>query len=381
MVKRGPGTGLNIVSLFAGAGGLEIAACSTGRVNRVVSTDANRVFLSTTELNLPEHFPEVEHASLVVDARDLKGGDLLALMDGHVDVVMGGPPCDDFTSTGLRRGFDGIKGPLIYEFARLVSEIKPTIFLFENVPNLANQFRSDFDEFLSYFEGAGYHLRWEILSACHYGAPTIRKRIVLVGARSKKDLGTLRFPSPTHGEQSDDLSLFESDGGLKPYVQVRDVLHDLPDRSYAAEMNQEILNHTGRKHRPSTVEHMKEVPAGVEIGKSYRYRAPWFGVCRSLTAGLDASTKSYIHPVFHREMTVREYARIHCFPDTWFFSGTHHNGIKQVANSVPIPLGAGIWEEIHDFFGTAFTDELRGSNRDGLTPARLTSSGRLGDRA
>jgi DNA (cytosine-5)-methyltransferase 1 len=358
MAETGKEAGLNVVSLFAGAGGLEIAACSTGRVNRVVSTDSNQVFLSTTEHNLPKHFPEVEHACLVADARDLKGCDLLALMGGDIDVVMGGPPCDDFTTTGLRRGLDGNKGPLIYEFARLVTEIGPSLFLFENVPNLARQFELDFAQFLSCFRSAGYHFRWEVLSARDFGAPTIRKRIVLVGSHLKENLDRFRFPSPTHGEKPIDPPLFVGSGELKPYVLVRDVLNSLPDRNNEVGAKQKILNHTGRMHRPRTVEHMKKVPPGVDIQKSFRYRAPWDGVCRSLTAGVDASTKSFVHPIFHREMTVREYARIHCFPDTWFFQGNHHNGIKQVANSVPIPLGIGVWEKVHDVFRTPFNDEL-----------------------
>jgi DNA (cytosine-5)-methyltransferase 1 len=352
------GTGLNIVSLFSGAGGLEIAACRTGRVKRIVSTDSNEVFLSTTEHNMPIHFPEVEHVGLVADARELSASDLSLLMGESIDVVMGGPPCDDFTSTGLRRGFNGNKGPLIYEFARLVAELKPKYFLFENVPNLARQFGSNFADFLHHFESAGYHLSWEILSARDFGAPTIRKRIFIVGTKSKKLLGDFSFPTPTHGAKLDDLTLFIGEGDLKPFTLVKDVLNTLPDRKNVGQVDHKYSNHTGRIHRPATIEYMKTVPAGVESGKSFRYRAPWDGICRSLTAGVDENTKSYLHPIFHREMTVREYARIHGFPDTWFFKGTHHNGIKQVANAVPIPLGMSVWGSIHTAFNTNVVEGL-----------------------
>jgi site-specific DNA-cytosine methylase len=121
---------------------------------------------------------------------------------------------------------------------------------------------------------------------------------------------------------------------------VEDVLKDLPDVKTAAATH--FLNHTGRTHRLSTIEHLKTVPIGKKINQSFRYRAPWQGLCQSLTAGMDNSTKSFIHPHYDREMSVREYARLHHFPDTWAFSGTHHNGIKQVANSVPIPLGGAV---------------------------------------
>jgi DNA (cytosine-5)-methyltransferase 1 len=134
--------------------------------------------------------------------------------------------------------------------------------------------------------------------------------------------------------------LFDSCPNLRPFLTVGQVLADLPDVTTPEAAN--YLNHTARIHRAGTVDYMKTVPQGVSVRKSYRYRAPWNGQCRSLTAGLDDSAKAYIHPTYHREMTVREYARIHGFPDTWAFAGKLDNGLKQVANSVPIPLGSAI---------------------------------------
>ncbi|MCE9614801.1 MAG: DNA cytosine methyltransferase [Lentisphaerae bacterium] len=342
--------GLNIVSLFTGAGGLEIAACSTGKVRRIVSTDSNAVFLSTTEHNMPIHFPKVEHRSLVADVRELKPSQLTDLMEGSIDVVMGGPPCDDFARWGRQHGMTGRKGPLIYEFKRLTNELSPAIFLFENVPNLVQQFRQDFKQYLAEWTSDGWHCQWKLLDARDYGAPTLRKRVILIGCRSEKALDRFRFPPATHEDRCEGLPLFQSN--LQRFVTVADVFRGLPDVNTSESVALGLANHDGRKHRPSTIEHIRSVPPGVQIGKSRRYRPPWDGLCWSLTAGLDDSTKSYIHPHFHREMSVREYARIHCFPDSWFFCGTLNNGIKQVANSVPIPLGAAVWRQIHGLLGT-----------------------------
>jgi DNA (cytosine-5)-methyltransferase 1 len=348
--------GLNVVSLFAGAGGLEVAACSTGRIARMVSSDSNETFLSTTENNLSRHFPSVRHKGVLSDARELIGADLAAEIGGNVDVVMGGPPCDDFTKTGLRRGFSGNKGPLIFEFCRVVEEIGPSVVLFENVPNLATQFKSEYSAFLERIERSGYTVAWKLLSACDYGAPTMRKRIVMVG--TKPEVGTYSFPEPMYGAEGES-HLFGDQQQLKPFVPVRDALNDLPDVEPDGAVSEAFLNHVGVVHRPQTIEHFKSIRAGVDTRQSFRYRSPWDGLCRSLTAGLDDRTKAYLHPVFHREMTVREYARIQGFPDTWFFEGTRHNGIKQVANSVPVPLGAAIWENIHSLLISAH----RGTSR------------------
>jgi DNA (cytosine-5)-methyltransferase 1 len=329
---------LKVISLFAGAGGLEIAACSTGLVERIVSTDANPTFLETTRSNVPRHFPSVVHSAIVADALALTGEELISQLGGNPDIVMGGPPCDDFTHFGRRMGLVGDKGPLVFEFLRLVGETKPRCFIFENVPNLAQQFKGVLDRFIEGAEQLGYHVNWRLLTASDYGAATMRKRVVAVGWLSQDNQSHFKFPEQTHMQADSCVS------GKMPHVLVNDVLAGLPDVCLTG--HPDYFNHTGRKHKAATVEHMMTVPQGVHIKKSYRYRAPWAGLCRSLTAGVDHSTKSYIHPVYHREMSVREYARIHGFPDSWLFNGTHHNGIKQVANAVPVPLGVAIFRQV-----------------------------------
>jgi DNA (cytosine-5)-methyltransferase 1 len=330
---------LRIVSLFAGAGGLDIAFCETGAVSEMFSTDSQSVFLQTVVDNLPTHFPKVRHSHLVVDARTLVASEVLNAIASPIDLVIGGPPCDDFTTYGLKRGMDGEKGPIIFEFARLVGELKPRAFLFENVPSLRGMCSQGFEELLKRLSAHGYSVAHQTLSACDFGAPTVRQRIFVGGFKNGLGNGAFNFPTKTHGEttQSD---LFDSQSTALPFVTVKDVLADLPD--VEGQKSAKYLNHTGRVHRTETIRHMMTVPQGAATSKSFRYRLPLDGLSRSLTAGTDNSTKAYLHPIYHREMSVREYARIHGFPDTWVFSGTRDNGIKQVANAVPIPLGRAV---------------------------------------
>ncbi len=327
---------LTVVSLFAGAGGLDFAFCKTGSVIELFSTDSHPVFLQTVINNLPKHFPAIHHSHLVADARQLTGEEIQTCVSLPVDLVIGGPPCDDFTSFGLKRGMGGVKGPIIFEFARLVSELKPKAFLFENVPNLQAMCSEGFSELLNRLSGHGYSVTHQTLAACNFGAPTVRQRLFVVGFRISKGSIPFNFPAPTHGGARE-ADLFGSKSVLLPFITVGQAIAGLPD--VKSQEAAKYLNHTGRFHRPATIQHMMTVPQGVAITKSYRYRPAMNGLTRSLTAGVDHSTKSYLHPIYHREMSVREYARLHGFPDTWDFSGTHHNGIKQVANAVPIPLG------------------------------------------
>jgi DNA (cytosine-5)-methyltransferase 1 len=328
--------GLRVVSLFAGAGGLDLAFCTTDQVSELFSTDSQPAFLDTVIRNMPTHFPHVRHRHLLADARQLSGERIRNETGKQLDIVIGGPPCDDFTSFGLKRGMDGEKGPIVFEFARLVGELRPRAFLFENVPNLQSMCSRGFQELLDRLRSHGYTLTHDTLAACDYGAPTVRERLFVVGVREPLTIEGFRFPLATHGVlQAPDL--FSTASSLLPHVTVRTVLADLPDVNTAAASL--LLNHSPRVHRPATIAHMRTIPPGIAVSKSYRYRAPLDGLTRSLTAGLDNSTKSYLHPIYHREMTVREYARIHGFPDSWNFAGTRDNGIKQVANAVPVQLG------------------------------------------
>ena len=323
---------------------MEIGVCKTGLVDKLFSTDSNEVFLSTVANNIPNHFPNVAHQHFKINVQELTGSVVQDSLGQAPDIVVGGPPCDDYTAFGRRRGFDGDKGPLIFDFLRIVKEAKAGSFVFENVPNLNQQFRHVFDKFLATAKSYGYLCKTMVLEARHFGAPTKRKRIFVVGWKSSKNYKNYTFPKAKFTDPHE-LPLLELENSKKDsFIYISDVLKDLPD--VKTPEAKKFLNHVGRNHRDETIAHLKTVLPGQQVKKSFRYRAPWDGLCQSLTAGLDDSTKSHIHPIFHREMSVREYARIHQFPDTWDFSGTHHNGIKQVANSVPIGLSSAVMKSV-----------------------------------
>lgn len=332
--------GLTVVSLFSGAGGLDIAACNTGNVCDLFSTDSNELFLGTLRVNLPRHFPKIKHQCLVADAHQLRGDEIRISLRSQPDILIGGPPCEDFTTFGKKRGEKGKKAPLVLEYARLLNELRPRAFIFENVPNLNKQFKKYFNRILRNFSEADYRYQWACLKAYEFGAPTMRERIFVVGFLEKSLMDSFSFPQPTHTKDITQLPLLDSPTILRPCVTVGQVLSNLPD--VGDPEARRFINHSGRNHRPSTIEHLKTIPQGVAVHKSYRYRASWDGLCRSLTAGGDEGSKAYIHPHYHREMTVREYARIHGFPDTWEFAGSFDRGLKQVANAVPIQMGTAV---------------------------------------
>jgi len=334
---------LNIVSLFSGAGGFDIAACETGRVGNLFSTDSNPIFLDTLIRNLPKHYKDINHSSLVSDVQLISKEIIFSKLDlKKIDLLVGGPPCEDFSSNGRKKGSKGDKAPLIFEYSRLVNELSPSVFLFENVPNI----KAICKDFFQIFKDElliKYNVHQQILSAAEFGSPTIRKRLFLVGYSKKINFVDFEFPKPTHGKLDKQINFFDKIE-KKEFVTVGKVFEGLPD--VKKDGSSTFHNHTGRSHKPETIDHMSKIKHGTVGNKSYRYKPHMSGLCHSLTAGMDNSTKSYIHPIYPREMSVREYARLHGFADSWIFSGTHHNGIKQVANSVPLPLGKAILKQL-----------------------------------
>lgn len=337
--------GITAISLFCGAGGLDYALCDSSKVRALMSSDSNSIFLATVDRNIRAHFPRIRHKTLLEDARALVGERLKEHAPGQIDLIIGGPPCDDFTNVGMKRGQCGPKASLVFEFCRLVGELRPRAFLFENVPNLVRQFSALFADLTAQLQtDHGYCITHRLLKAADFGSPTQRERVFVVGFSQQSALKAFRFPAPTHGEADRQLALLQLGHDLRPPVHVADVLGDIPNVDDAS--GRAFLNHDARIHRPATLAAFRTLAPGIASKQSYRYRAPWQGLCRSLTAGMDDSTKAYIHPRYDREMTVREYARIHGFPDTWFFEGSRDNGIKQVANSVPIPLGKAVLQSL-----------------------------------
>ncbi|MEX0863513.1 MAG: DNA cytosine methyltransferase [Acidimicrobiia bacterium] len=176
-------TGLVTIDLFAGAGGLSLGLRRAGfDVVLAVERDADscKTFLG--------HHPGV----------DLRDGDIVEVdfvpFSGQVDVVVGGPPCQPF-STGGKGLANEDPRDATPEFARAIRQVRPRAFLMENVPGLVHRsHRTYFDKLSGSLQDLGFELNWQVLDASDFGAPQKRRRLFLVGIREKAFV----FPSPTH---------------------------------------------------------------------------------------------------------------------------------------------------------------------------------------
>ena len=168
---------MTVGSLFAGIGGIDLGLERAGmRTLWQVEIDA------TARRVLSRHWPDVERHA---DVRAV-GRDSLAL----VDVIVGGFPCQDLSTAGQRRGFGGTRSVLYYEMTRIVDELRPPYFLWENVPGLlSSRGRHDFAAVLAEMDRIGYMGGWRVLDARHFGLAQRRRRVF--GCFARRDIGAL----------------------------------------------------------------------------------------------------------------------------------------------------------------------------------------------
>ena len=344
---------LSVVSLFAGAGGLDLGLESTRAFRSVACIDSDEDCINTLKTNklrgLTSHAHDFLRDATIVK-RDLTKAAiaLRGVTREPVDVVVGGPPCQAFSVLGKRRGTEDSRGGLVFSFMDAVAYLRPRAFVFENVPGFMSidQGRT-FAGVLQRAEVMGYECWWGKLCAADYGDPTIRTRFFLIGVIDPQV--PLQAPPATHGLRNDTLSSEQDaqssvEGGspqqVLPYQTVSGALAGLenpgPDRP--------TLNaHVAINHRRSTVERFSRLRPGERDVARRRNRLRLDSPALTLFAGGIKGKKqarTHIHPVFPRELTPRECARLHSFPDYWEFQGAYDIALTQVANSVPLNLGA-----------------------------------------
>lgn len=369
------------IDLFSGAGGLSLGFEQAG-FDVVAAVELDPIHACVHEFNFPR---------CATIARSVVGlsGDAIrqAAKIGNrpIDVVFGGAPCQGFSMIG-QRALDDPRNLLAKEFVRIVAELKPRYFVFENVKGLTlGKHRRFLEEVIEAFTEEGYSLRlpWRVLNASAYGVPQERERLILIGAR--KGLPLPLYPSAAT-RTADTESKF---GRLQMGPTCRDAIGDLPNAEnfevlegcdavlthawgkpsgYAKEMrcigglgwhygyrrkwNRELLTSSMRtEHSEISRRRFSETKPGDTEPISRFYRLFANGVSNTLRAGTDASRGAFtsprpIHYSRPRCITVREMARLHGFPDWFRFHETKWHGARQIGNAVPPPLARSIASRI-----------------------------------
>lgn len=365
---------IKIVDLFAGVGGLSYG----------FAHDDNFEIIAANEIlpNMAKAY-SLNHPTVKMYNKDIKEfsiNDLihdLGINASDIDIVVGGPPCQAYSTVG-KRLLDDPRGKLFQEYYRILKELNPKLFVFENVKGLLSMKNGGLvNEIISLFESLGYSVQWKLLNAADYGTPQIRERVIIVGNRMGKEF---YYPEPTHGIQQE-YSLFGP--ALKPYVTLGEAIGDLtviesgeeglvyscePQNDYQRLMREnapeQIMDHSCGTNNPKLIALMKALPDGGSpadlpeemrpksgFGNTY-CRLWWDKPSTTITRNLGCPSSSRcIHPKSARPLTTREGARLQSFPDSYQFYGPRSDRNLQIGNAVPPLLSIAIVSSIKEFFG------------------------------
>ncbi|MFL6238994.1 MAG: DNA cytosine methyltransferase [Actinomycetes bacterium] len=379
---------LRTIDLFCGAGGLSEGFLQSG-FNVGVGLDSDQEAIATLQHN------HAGTATICGDVREVSGRDLLATAGfAEADVLIGGPSCQGFSTQGRRGRWASEKDPrnLLYkEFARLAGELRPEWLVMENVTGLLWYERGAFaKKIFAEFERRGYRLEHRILLAADFGVPQLRRRLIIIGTRTKQPI---RWPEQTHfgGVRRDTVHLWKERHKrlfphLSPHLTLWDAISDLPaipagggrpiskytkkprtdyQRAMRGEQ-EELLNHEAPplpdvhyeliKH-VAEGETWREIPVdklparfakirrtdGTNLFARPERNRPSYTI---ITQFGNVTTGAYTHPLQDRAFSAREGARIQSFPDGFNFLGPLTSQYRQIGNAVPPLLARCIAESV-----------------------------------
>ena len=354
---------VKVIDLFSGAGGMSLGFSWEG-FSLSAAMEVNKIYTKTHHLNFPNS------CSVTADIRDLeeeKFSELTQISPKDTTVIIGGPPCQTFStighpkirSVGNRPVSDDHRNFLFEDYFRYVDFFRPQAFVIENVPNFVKKYNGKVvKEIHELSKILGYTVTSKVLNAVEFGVPQTRKRIFIVGLKNGNEF---TFPEPTHA------------GSLKAVTTVRDAIEDMPKiydgiraqdlpysknedlspyQIYMRNQSGLVTNNVCRvsNDRAKRVfDCMKQGDRYMDLPKEVRQILPfredifhdrlkrlvfdqpsW-----TVIAHIGMDGYQYIHPTECRTLSVREAARIQSFPDHFEFVGNMREQYIQVGNSVP----------------------------------------------
>jgi len=368
------------ISVFSGAMGLDIGLENTDCYEVVACVEIEPSFCDSIRANQAAGRLNSDLKIFQGDITNINPNNILkacGLEPTQVDILIGGPPCQSFSTAGRRRTTQDPRGTLLWQFLRYVEVMQPRFFLMENVRGLLSAALKHrpiadrpekggtplepdeergsvvrlFAEDLQKFPGSNYHMDCFEVNAVNYGSPQLRERALFIGNRFN---AVVDFPNPTHGPQKTDENsqpkLFkETEKKLSPWRTLGDAIGHLNDPGDVimdfSPRKKSFLSNVppGSNWRSLPIELQKE-----SMGKAWYAKGGRSGWWRRLSYDLPCPTlvtmpnhasTALCHPTEVRALTLKEYALIQEFPKDWEFCGRPTQQYAQAGNAVPVRLG------------------------------------------
>lgn len=337
------------ISLFSGAMGLDIGLANAG-IDVVIGQDFDENCVATMRAN--------GHNVLGGMIQNISAEQLLSLSGmkkGDPFLICGGPPCQPFSTAGKRLGINDPRGSLFMDYVRMVDEIRPRFFVFENVKGMLSAKLLDpdgkptsslvLDVILSEFERLHYKMIYGVLDAVNYGVPEFRERLIIIGSRDQEDV-FLPVPSHFYLHQKKEYR----------WKTLGETIRDLEDNpGECAAFSEERKKYFAMVPEGGNWRDLPENVVREAMGGAYESGGGKVGFYRRLSYSQPSPTcvtspiqkaTAMCHPTKLRPLSVREYARIQQFPDDWILTGNLTSKYRQIGNAVPVGLGKAIGEAV-----------------------------------
>jgi DNA (cytosine-5)-methyltransferase 1 len=357
---------LKIMDLFAGVGGLTYGFYHNKNYEVVVANEILPSMAKAYSLNHPDvkvYCDDIKNINLSRMTKDLE------IKKGDIDIIVGGPPCQAYSTVG-KRLLNDPRGKLFQEYYRTLQEFDPQFFLFENVKGLLSMHGGELlPTILDSFSSLGYTVTYQVLNAVDYGAPQIRERVIITGT---KLTGDFEYPKPTHGDGLNKICTLEDAISDLPFIGNGEESFEYasePKNSFQKKMRKgapkKLMDHNAPKNGEHLIKIMELLPDGgspKDIPEKFRPKSGfgntycrlwWNRPSTTVTRNLGTPSSSRcIHPKANRALTTREGARIQCFPDSYQFYGSRSDRNLQIGNAVPTLLSEALASAILNHFSS-----------------------------
>jgi DNA (cytosine-5)-methyltransferase 1 len=352
---------IKALSFFSGAMGMDIGLEKAG-IDVILACESEKFIRETIKLNRP-------NLKVLEDINNYSANDIRKSAglrkNEKIDLIVGGPPCQAFSTAGKRLSINENRGIVFIKFLKLIKELNPTYFVIENVRGILSvplkkvssknknkklQIKEEkggtFSHIINFLKKSGYKVSFNLYNSANFGTPQIRERVIIIGNKDKK----LPYLTPTHSENAE--------YGLKKWKTFYDAVKNLDKQ-----------NHNSTKFPESRLKYFRILKSGQNwrnlpknlqkkaMGNSYNLgggktgflrRLDWNKPSPTLVTSPTMPATDLCHPTLDRPLSIEEYKRIQEFPDNWKLCGNLIQQYKQIGNAVPVSLGVAIGKLIID---------------------------------